>query len=98
MPLEGDANGWAYRKDWFEDPTEMANFKAKYGYDLAVPKDFKQLRDIAEFFTRPDENRYGVALYTQTAYDALAMGVEQTHLHLWRRARRLRDRQGRRAS
>ena len=39
VPLEGDANGWAYRKDWFEDPTEMADFKAKYGYDLGVPKD-----------------------------------------------------------
>src|SRR6187402_1864720 len=38
VPLEGDAVGWAYRKDWFEDPTEMANFKAKYGRDLAVPK------------------------------------------------------------
>lgn len=78
IPLEGDANGWAYRKDWFEDPTEMANFKAKYGYDLAVPKNYKELTDIAEFFTRPAENKYGVALYTQTAYDAMAMGVEQT--------------------
>ncbi|MFO1144787.1 MAG: extracellular solute-binding protein [Amaricoccus sp.] len=78
VPAEGDANGWAYRKDWFEDPKEKEAFKAKYGYDLDVPKDLKQLHDIAEFFTRPDENRYGVALYTQTAYDALAMGVEQT--------------------
>ncbi len=56
----------------------MAAFKAKYGYDLAVPKDYKELLDIAEFFTRPDKNMYGVALYTQTAYDAMAMGVEQT--------------------
>ena len=78
VPLEGDANGWAYRKDWFEDATEMANFKAKYGYDLGVPQDFTQLIDIAEFFTRPSENKYGVALYTQTAYDAMAMGLEQT--------------------
>jgi multiple sugar transport system substrate-binding protein len=78
IPVEGDANGWAYRKDWFEDPTEMANFKAKYGYDLGLPKNYKELIDIAEFFTRPEENRYGVALYTQTAYDAMAMGVEQT--------------------
>jgi multiple sugar transport system substrate-binding protein len=76
IPLEGDAVGWAYRKDWFEDPTEMANFKAKYGYDLAVPETFAQLRDIAEFFHRPDQNRYGVAIYTQTDYDALAMGFE----------------------
>jgi multiple sugar transport system substrate-binding protein len=78
IPTEGDANGWAYRKDWFEDPAEMAAFKEKYGYDLGVPQDYKQLRDIAEFFHRPDQNRYGIALYTQTAYDGLAMGVEQT--------------------
>ena len=78
IPLEGDANGWAYRKDWFEDPKEMAAFKAKYGYDLGVPKDYKQMRDIAEFFYRPDQNKYGIALYTDNSYDALAMGVEQT--------------------
>lgn len=76
IPLEGDAVGWAYRKDWFEDPTEMANFKAKYGYDLGVPKDFKALRDIAEFFYRPDEKRYGIAIYTDNSYDAMAMGFE----------------------
>ncbi len=78
IPLEGDANGWAYRKDWFEDPKEMAAFKAKYGYDLGVPKDYKQMRDIAEFFYRPNEKKYGVALYSDNSYDAVAMGVEQT--------------------
>ncbi len=78
IPLEGDAVGWAYRKDWFEDPAEMAAFKDKYGYDLAVPETFAQLRDIAEFFHRPDESRYGVAIYTQTDYDALAMGFENS--------------------
>ena len=76
VPLEGDANGWAYRKDWFEDPKEMAAFKKKYGYDLAVPKTWDQLKDMAEFFHRPSENRYGVAIYTQKDYDALTMGVQ----------------------
>ena len=76
IPLEGDAVGWAYRKDWFEDPKEKDAFKAKYGYDLGVPKTYKQLRDIAEFFYRPDEKRYGIAIYTDNSYDALAMGVE----------------------
>lgn len=76
VPAEGDAVGWSYRKDWFEDPKEMEAFKAKYGYDLAPPKDFKQLRDIAEFFHRPDEKRYGIAIYTDNSYDALVMGVE----------------------
>jgi len=76
VPLEGDAVGWAYRKDWFEDPAEMAAFEAKYGYPLAVPADLKQLVDIAEFFHRPDENRYGAAIYSQGVGDALMMGVE----------------------
>jgi len=76
IPAEGDAVGWAYRKDWFEDPKEMADFKAKYGYDLAPPKTFKELTDIAEFFNRPDQNRYGIAIYTQNQYDGMAMGVE----------------------
>ena len=76
IPTEGDAVGWAYRKDWFEDPKEKEAFKAKYGYDLDVPKTFKELTDIAEFFNRPDQNRYGIAIYTQNQYDGLAMGVE----------------------
>lgn len=76
IPAEGDAVGWSYRKDWFEDPAEMAAFQEKYGYPLAVPTDWKQLRDIAEFFHRPDENRYGVAIYTDNSYDAMVMGVE----------------------
>jgi multiple sugar transport system substrate-binding protein len=76
VPLEGDAVGWAYRKDWFEDPKEKDAFKAKYGYDLAVPETYAQMRDIAEFFYRPDEKKYGIAIYTDNSYDAMAMGVE----------------------
>ncbi len=77
-PTEGDADGWAYRKDLFEDPAEQAAFKAEYGYDLAVPKTYAQLMDIAKFFTRPDAGLYGVAIYTQKDYDAITMGVENT--------------------
>ena len=76
IPAEGDAVGWSYRKDWFEDPAEMAAFKDKYGYDLAPPSTWAQLLDIAEFFHRPDEDRYGVAIYTDNSYDAMVMGVE----------------------
>lgn len=41
-----------YRKDLMTDSGEMAAFKAKYGYDLAVPTTNQQLKDVAEFFTR----------------------------------------------
>jgi multiple sugar transport system substrate-binding protein len=75
VPLEGDANGFAYRKDWFEDPKEKAAFKAKYKRELAVPKTWAELRDIAEFFHRPQSKRYGVSIYTDNSYDALVMGA-----------------------
>ena len=75
-PTEGDADGWAYRKDLFENPDEMAAFEAEYGYPLAVPETWEQLLDIAKFFTRPDEGLYGAAIYTQKDYDAITMGYE----------------------
>ena len=80
IPTEGDADGWAYRKDWFEDPKEKAAFKAKYGYELDVPKTWAQLHDVAEFFHRPGQGRYGLSIYTQKDYDALTMGIENV---LW---------------
>ena len=76
FPTEGDANGWAYRKDLFEDADEMAAFEAEYGYPLAPPETMDQLMDIAKFFTRPDEGLYGSAIYTQADYDALTMGFQ----------------------
>ncbi len=75
-PTEGDANGFAYRMDLFEDPEEMAAFETAYGYPLAVPQTWAELRDIAEFFTRPDDGQYGVGVYTQIDYDAITMGFE----------------------
>jgi multiple sugar transport system substrate-binding protein len=78
FPTEGDADGWAYRADLFEDPDEMAAFESEYGYPLAPPETYDELMDIANFFTRPDEGLYGVAIYTQKDYDAITMGVENT--------------------
>jgi multiple sugar transport system substrate-binding protein len=51
-----------HRRDLFDDPKEKQAFKAKYGYDLAVPNDWKQYRNIAEFFTRPDQGLYGTLI------------------------------------
>ncbi len=75
-PTEGDAVGWAYRKDLFEDPQNMADFEAKYGYPLAPPETWAQLRDIAEFLTRPEQGLYGVGVYTQKDYDGVVMGYQ----------------------
>lgn len=60
FPLSGYANSLIYRKDLFESADEKTAFKAKYGYELAPPKTMDQLGDIAEFFTRPEKNMYGL--------------------------------------
>ena len=76
-PCETDAVGFAYRKDWFEDPAEKKAFKTKYRHELAVPATWDQFRDVAEFFTRPAAKRFGCALLTGRGYDALVMGYQQ---------------------
>lgn len=76
-PCETDAMGFAYRKDWFEDASEKAAFKARYGRELAVPKTWEEFKDAAEFFHRPDRKTYGCALITGRDYDDLTMGFQQ---------------------
>ncbi len=76
-PCETDAIGVIYRKDWFEDAGERERFQAKYGYPLAPPGDWSQFRDIAEFFHRPGEQRFGCAILTGRGYDTLTMGFQQ---------------------
>lgn len=73
VPFSGNAVVYAYRKDWFEDPVEQVNFLAKYGYELKPPRTTTELRDIAEFFHRPTEGKYGFVFQTGTAYDAVSM-------------------------
>jgi len=76
-PCETDAIGFAYRKDWFENAKEKEAFKAKYGRELGAPDTWEEFRDIAEFFYRPEEKRYGCAPLTGRGYDSLIMGFQQ---------------------
>jgi multiple sugar transport system substrate-binding protein len=76
-PCETDAIGFAYRKDWFDDPKEKAAFKTKFGRELQVPQTWEEFRDVAEFFTRSEQKRYGCAILTGHDYDSLTMGFQQ---------------------
>lgn len=49
FPDDGDLFVLYYRKDLFEDPENMAAFKAKHGYELAAPKTWQQYSDIGTF-------------------------------------------------
>jgi len=79
LTWRGDTKVLFYRKDLLTDPKEKAAFKAEYGYeipDLTLPNtlSWSQLRDVAEFFTRPEDNLYGFAL-TRTMRPAVADDV-----------------------
>jgi len=78
LPAFGDVVGWTYRKDWFERPELMAEFKEKYGRDLAPPATFADLKDIAEFFqnrTIDGKTVYGASIYTERGSEGITMGV-----------------------
>ena len=80
LPINQDALGLMYRKDLFQDPKEKAAFQKKYGYELAVPDTYQQARDIAEFFTRPDQGLYGWAQYGGREYD---FATSSSNCFLW---------------
>ncbi len=73
VPFSGNSFIYAYRKDWFENETEKKNFYNRYGYELSYPRTVVELRDIAEFFTRPEEGKYGIVFPTSSEYDCITM-------------------------
>ena len=78
LPAMGDAVGWTYRKDWFSRPEIQAEFKKKYGRDLAPPKTYDELKQIAEFFQGREidgKKVYGAYIFTERGSEGITMGV-----------------------
>jgi multiple sugar transport system substrate-binding protein len=78
LPAMGDVVGWTYRKDWFEKPELKEEFKAKYGWELAAPTTFDQLKQIAEFFQNREidgKKVYGASIYTERGSEGITMGA-----------------------
>jgi multiple sugar transport system substrate-binding protein len=65
----------AYRKDLLANAAEKQAFKAKYKYDLpSPPQTYKQLMDIAEFFTRKKGTPVGGAPAAEDFYGICMAG------------------------
>ncbi|MCK4712604.1 MAG: carbohydrate ABC transporter substrate-binding protein [Marinosulfonomonas sp.] len=78
LPAFGDVVGWTYRKDWFSRPELQAEFKAKYGWELGVPKTLAQLKEVGEFFQGREIDGvtvYGAAIYTERGSEGITMGA-----------------------
>lgn len=66
LPDDGDVMILYYRRDIFEDPAMMADFKAKHGYDLAPPATWEQFGEIGQFITdKMGPETYGAGMFRQ---------------------------------
>jgi len=63
MPVWTNIEILFYRKDLFEDPKEKAAFKARYGYELRPPRNWREFIDVAVFFTRDTDGDGKIDLY-----------------------------------
>lgn len=79
LPDDGDVFVLYYRKDLFEDPENMSEFKAKHGYELAPPTTWEQFAEISQFFT----DKFAPALYGSGAMH----GIPHVHYFFQERFR-----------
>ncbi|MCU0818200.1 MAG: ABC transporter substrate-binding protein [Beijerinckiaceae bacterium] len=78
LPAMGDAMGWTYRKDWFGRADLQAEFRKKHGRDLAPPKTWTELQEVAQFFQGRDidgKKVFGVAIPTERGSEGITMGA-----------------------
>lgn len=84
LPLDGDVHTLYYRKDALENPEYRARFRARYGYELGVPRTWKEYRDVAEFFHGWDWDNDGQVEYG--AIEAMKRGGQAFWYYLSRAA------------
>ncbi len=85
LPAMGDANGWFYRKDWFDRKDIRAAFKAANGRELGEPKTQKEMMEIAKFFQGriiDGKKVYGAAIFTERGSEGITMGATSA-LYPW---------------
>lgn len=76
MPMWINSKVLMYRKSYFENEQNKADFKAKYGYDLVVPTTWTQYMDVSTFFTDADNNFYGTAVYGANGGDTVCSWLD----------------------
>ncbi|MEM7258746.1 MAG: extracellular solute-binding protein [Pseudomonadota bacterium] len=85
LPAMGDANGWFYRKDWFEREDIRAAFKEQTGRELGEPQSQLELMEIAKFFQEREidgQTVYGASIFTERGSEGITMGATGA-LYTW---------------
>ncbi len=75
LPYDGDVLNFYFRKDIFSSAEEKTAFKSKYGKSLEVPETWKDLMNVAEFFTRKKGDMLAGEILTQDFYGFAFLGA-----------------------
>ncbi len=67
---DGDTYLMFYNRPWLENPDEQKRFADQQGYELKIPDTWEELDTMMAFFHRPEEKRYGGALFRTPNYVA----------------------------
>ncbi|MFB6141167.1 MAG: sugar ABC transporter substrate-binding protein [Halosimplex sp.] len=91
VPYHDGPEIFHYREDLFESVEEQRRFREEYGKPLHVPKTWDEFREVADFFTRPEEDLWGTVVAAEPdghndVYDWL--------IHLWSRGGEVFDDEG----
>lgn len=62
MPYHDGPEIFHYRSDLFENADEQRAFREAYGRPLQVPKTWGEFLEVAEFFTRPEDELWGTVV------------------------------------
>lgn len=88
LPYHDGPEMFHYRADLFASAREQESFRMLHGRELRVPETWDEFREVAQFFTRPDQGLYG----------AVIAGLNDGHnnvydffIHLWSRGGALFD-------
>jgi multiple sugar transport system substrate-binding protein len=82
LPYHDGPECMIYRKDLFESSGEQAAYRGRFGVPLTVPRSWQELRQVARFFTRPEQGLWG------TVFAAFPDGHNTVYdfcLQLWTR-------------
>ncbi|MEM7509043.1 MAG: extracellular solute-binding protein [Pseudomonadota bacterium] len=65
---DGDTYLMFYHRDWMLDPVEQARYGDLYGISLDVPQTWAELDRQMAYFHRPEQGRFGGALFRTPGY------------------------------
>jgi multiple sugar transport system substrate-binding protein len=75
LPYDGDILNLYFVQDIFKNAAEKSAFKAKFKKELAVPKTWDDLMDVAQFFTRKKGEKLAGKVLDQDYYGFAFLGA-----------------------